>query len=90
MDDNPYFKADPVSLRDFATRLDRVNRRLVQLDKDLDDLYWQVGLLDLAEIISANVITSYSANLLLAKSFLNSAADKLENADRKALGYLNG
>lgn len=90
VDDNPYFKADPVSLRDFATRLDRVNRRLVQLDKDLDDLYWQVGLLDLAEIISANVITSYSANLLLAKSFLNSAADKLENADRKALGYLNG
>ena len=90
VDENPYFKADPVSLRAYATRLDRVNRRLVQLDKDLDDLYWQVGLLDLAEIISANVITTYSANLLLAKTFLNSAADKLESADRKAVNYLSG
>ena len=88
--DNPYFKADPVLLREYAGRLDKVNRRLVQLDQDLDSLYWQVGLLDLAEIATANLITTYSANLLLAKTFLNSAADKLDDAERKTLSYMGG
>lgn len=90
VDDNPYFKADPEKLKNYATRLDRVNQRLVQLDKDLDSLYWQVGLVDLGEIASANLITSYSTNLLLAKSFLNKAAEKLEAAERKAKGYMGG
>jgi hypothetical protein len=87
---NPYFKADTESLRNYAARMDSVNRRLVQLDKDLNSLYWQVGLLDLAEIISADVITTYSANLLLAKTFLNNTANMLERADRKALSYFSG
>lgn len=87
---SPYFKADTEALRNYARRLDYVNRRLVQLDKDLDDLYWQVGLLDLGEIQASNIITSYSTNLLLAQKFLNSAAGKLEEAERKAKGYMGG
>lgn len=87
---NPYMKADPAKLRSYATRLANVNSRLVQLDRDLDSLYWQVGFMDLGEIVTANLITSYSTNVLLAKTFLNKAAEKLEAADRKALGYMGG
>ena len=42
------------------------------------------------EIATANLITTYSANLLLAKTFLNSAADKLDDAERKTLSYMGG
>ena len=87
---NPYIKADTAALRDYAQRLTSVNSRLVRLDKDLDSLYWQVGLMDLAEIITANLITSYSASLLLARNYLNYAADELEAAENKAKGYMGG
>ena len=88
--ENPYIKADTEAMREYARRLKSLNGRLVQLDKDLDSLYWQVGLLDLAEIITANLITSYSVNLTLARNFLNKTAEELEQAENKAAGYMGG
>ena len=88
--DNPYFSADPALLRDYARRLSNINSRLVSLDHDLNDLYWQVGLLDIWDILQANIITSYSVNVRLAQGYLNSAADKIEAADNKALQYMGG
>ncbi len=87
---NPYFKADTTSLREYAARLDRVNNRLRNLDNNMRSLYWQVGLLDLWDILRANMITSKSYSLNQAKKYLYNTADRLENAENKAKSYVGG
>lgn len=88
--DNPYFSADTDKLRAYAERLNRVNIRLARLDGDVRGLYWQVGLLDIWDLICANVIISPSYSLNQARKYLNNTANRLENADRKAKTYLGG
>lgn len=85
---NPYFKADTAKLREYAARLDRVNNRLKKLDGNMRGLYWQVGLLDLWDILCANLITCKSYSLNQAKNYLYNTADRLENAENKAKGYM--
>lgn len=87
---NPWFRADTARLRDYAERLRRVNRRLADLDGDVRSLYWQVGLLDLWDILAANLITSWSVSLQLAQSYLSNTADRLEDAENKARQMLGG
>ena len=87
---HPQFSADTTLLREYANRLRLVNSRLMSLDRDMDDLYWQVGLLDVYDILAANLITGFSGRVVLCQGYLNSAADILEGADRQALGYLGG
>ena len=87
---NPEFRADTALMREYASRLRSVNSRLVTLDQDLNDLYWQVGLLDVLDILHANIIAGYSPRVALCRTYLNSAADALEDADRKVLGYMGG
>lgn len=87
---NPAFRVDTSLMREYANRLRAVNGRLTSLDRDLDDLYWQVGLLDVYDILRSNIIAGYSPRIGLCQRYLNSAADALEDADRKALGYMGG
>lgn len=87
---NPEFRADTALMREYASRLRSVNSRLVTLDQDLNDLYWQVGLLDILDILRANIIAGYSPRVALCRTYLNSAADALEEAERKVLGYMGG
>ena len=87
---NPEFRADTEAMRSYANRLRSVNRRLINLDNDLNDLYWQVGLLDVLEILRANIIAGYSPRVALCQTYLNTAADALDNAEQKALGYMGG
>lgn len=89
-EDNPYFRADTARLRDYAGRLNRVNTRLRNLDDDLNDLYWQVKLADMKDILAANIITSYSWRIRSSRDFLNDAADILEEAERQALQCMGG
>lgn len=88
--ENPYFQADPVRLRDYADRVDRVNQRLRQLDSDMNSLYWQVGLLDLWDILMANLITGGSPALRQVSAYLRDAAEELERADWLAMDYMGG
>ena len=81
---NPFFKADTDRLRGYATRIGNVNRRLRILDGDLRGLYWQVGFLDLWDILVANLLTSESPTLRKVETYLNNAAQTLEDADRRA------
>lgn len=87
---HPSFRADTSLMREYANQLRAVNGRLNSLDRDLDDLYWQVGLLDVYDILSANIIAGYSPRIGMCRNYLNNAADALEDADRKALGYMGG
>lgn len=88
--EHPYFKADTDRLYHYAARLQRVNSRLSSLDSDLRSLYWQVGFLDLWDILLANMLTCESDSLNKAKNYLMDTADRLSIADGKAKGYLEG
>lgn len=87
---NPYFKVDTAKMRDYAQRISDVNRRLKALDGDLRSLYWQVGLLDIWDILVANLVTSESPTLNQVRSYLTDGAERLEAAERKALEYMGG
>ncbi|MDR1210345.1 MAG: DUF2974 domain-containing protein [Clostridiales bacterium] len=87
---NPYFKVDTAKLRGYASRIDRVNQRLRNLDSGLRGLYWQVGLLDIWDILCANLLTSGSPTLNQVRSYLNNTADRFETAESKARGYADG
>ena len=87
---NPHFRVDTGLLRSYAERIATVNRRLKQLDWDLNSLYWQVGLLDIWDILVANLITSESWTLWRVECFLNEAADRFEYAEAKACQYMGG
>ncbi|MCM1059917.1 MAG: DUF2974 domain-containing protein [Eubacterium sp.] len=87
---DPYFKADTDKLREYAARLERVNNRLRKLDSNMRGLYWQVGLLDLWDILIANMITSKSYAIDQAKKYLYNTAERLENAENKAKNYIGG
>ncbi|CDX04956.1 Twin-arginine translocation pathway, signal sequence, bacterial/archaeal [Desulfitobacterium hafniense] len=87
---NPYFKVDTAKLRSYATRINNVNNRLRNLDGNLRGLYWQVGLLDIWDILVANTLTSGSPTLNQVKSYLNDSADRFDAAENKARGYVKG
>ncbi|MGN0577028.1 MAG: Mbeg1-like protein, partial [Ruminiclostridium sp.] len=87
---NPWFRADTDKLRGYANRLSSVNRRLRALDGAMRGLYWQVGLLDLWDILCANILISESRSLDKARKYLNNTADRLEKADNKANNYMGG
>lgn len=88
--EHPYFKADTDRLYYYAERLQRVNSRLSSLDSGMRSLYWQVGFLDLWDILCANLLTCESSSLNKAKNYLMDTADRLSTADSRAKGYLEG
>ncbi len=87
---NPYIQVDTYKLRSYAQRIQQVNRRLSQLDRGIENLYWQVGALDLFNIFAASLLTSGSPTLVQVSSYLNETADEFEIAETKALSYLGG
>lgn len=87
---NPWFRVDTDALRNYAIRLENLNRRLVQLDHDMDNLYPQVRLRDLISVFSVNWSTSWSLTLARAARDLRATADEFDAAENKACGYLGG
>ena len=87
---NPYFKVDTAKLRSYALRINAVNNRLRSLDSGLRGLYWQVGMLDIWDILCANLLTGGSPTLSRVSAYLNNSADRFEAAENKAYGYIGG
>lgn len=87
---HPSFRADTALLREYAQKLGSIHARVMSLDRDLNDLYWQVGLDDLHRILQANILAGYSPRLSLCRNYLNEAAEALEKADAKARRYMGG
>lgn len=85
---NPYIKVDSGKLRSYAERLRRVNQRLGHLDSDLRGLYWQVGWLDIYDILRVNLLTSQSPTLYRAQLFLTNTANRFESAEKKIISNL--
>lgn len=87
---NPYFKVDTAKLRIYASRINTVNNRLRRLDGDLRGLYWQVGMLDIWDILCANLLTGGSPTLNSVTAYLNNTADRFDVAENRACGYIGG
>lgn len=87
---NPYFKVDTSKLRDYAQRIEGVNRRLSILDGELRGLYGKVKLKDLWDIICANLVTSESPTLNKVKYYLSNSAYRFDTAENNAERYMGG
>lgn len=85
---NPQISVDTYKLRTYAQRLQSVNGRISRLDGRLDSLYWRVGLLDLWNLMQADILTGYSWRLNRCVSYLNDTATDFENAESALLNNL--
>lgn len=80
--------ADTYKLNQYAQRIVSVNDRILRLNRRLDALYKKIGLLDLWDLIQADVLTSYSCRLLFCQSYLQQSALEFEKVERE-LGAMN-
>lgn len=79
---HPVIKVDTYKLRDYAQLIDSVNKRLKNLDRRMDSLYWKVGFLDLLSLVQADLMTHKSLSLTLCSSYLKETAEDFETAER--------
>ncbi len=78
---NTYICLNTASLRSYASRLQKVNNRIANLDRRLDSLYTKVGLFDVWDLLQADMITGYSWRLNRAINYLNDTARDFEAAE---------
>lgn len=70
------------SLKTYADRLVKVNERISKLDRRMDDLYKEVGLRDLWNLMQADILTGYSWRLSKCITYLNKTASDFESVER--------
>ena len=80
---NPKFSVDTYKLKNYAQSLTLVNGRIVKLDKRLDKLYSKVGLLDLWNLMKADILVGYSVKLTKCASYLKDTASDFEKAEKE-------
>lgn len=85
---HPLVKVDTQNLRNYAQRLKVVNKRLNSLDRSLDSLYTNVGLLDLWNLLQADLMTSESWRIKQCISYLEETAEDFESVERKIINSL--
>ena len=84
---NSYAKANPQIivntdlLIQYSQRLETVNRKISKVDEHIDSLYWRVGLLDLWNLMQADILTGYSWRLSRCASYLSDTASDFLNAE---------
>lgn len=85
---NPQIRIDTFKLDRYAQRIKTVQTRITKLDERLDSLYWRVGLLDLWNLMTADILTGYSWRLSRCASYLSDTAAEFVNAEKELLGHL--
>lgn len=75
---HPKVEIDTYKMKQYATRITEVNKRIKKLDGRLDSLYWSVGLLDLWNLMQADALTGYSWRLLRCAGYLKDTAADYE------------
>ena len=76
-----YIKLNTANLRSYANRLYDVNRRIGNLDSRMDGLYTKVGLLDLWNLLQADLLTGHSWRLSRCADYLYDTAADFENLE---------
>lgn len=85
---HPQIKVDTYKLRDYASRINAVNRRISNLDQRMDSLYWRVGLLDLWNLMQADLMTGFSWRLLRAASYMSDTASDFDAIETELVNSL--
>lgn len=85
---NPLITLDTYKLRSYAQRLQSINRRINNLDRRMDGLYWQVGLLDLWNLMQADILTGYSWRLVRCAGYLNDTANDFDSVESSLINSL--
>ena len=79
---NTYFEVNTAILRGYADRLDKVNGRVVDLDRRMDSLYKKVGLRDLLKLLKADLMTGYNWHISNCSKYLNETANDFDGVER--------
>lgn len=87
-DENPLIIVDTQKLESYAQRLLNVNRRISTLDRRLDSLYNKVGLLDLWNLMQADILTGYSRKLKKCENYLNETARDFADVEKNLVEQL--
>ncbi|THE12422.1 DUF2974 domain-containing protein [Bacillus timonensis] len=82
----PYLKVNIDRLYYYAQRLEAIKRRVSVLNDKIDSLYWEVDLLDIRHVLSADILTSFSYRLNQNINYLNAAARLLDSNETKLVG----
>ncbi len=85
---NPYIRLDTYNLSRYADRLRSVNNRINKLDRRLDSLYWKVGLLDIWNLMQADLLTGYSYRVRRCASYLEDTASDFNSLESKLANSL--
>lgn len=85
---NTYVRVNTDTLRHYANRLYKVNRRIADLDRRMDSLYTKVGLFDLWDLLQADALTGYSWRLTRCINYLNDTANEFDSAERSIASQL--
>jgi hypothetical protein len=85
---NPVITVDTYKLRNYAQRLESINRRLRSLDSRLDSLYWHVGLLDVWNLMRADLMTGESRKINRIIHYLEETANLFEKVERNLKSYV--
>ena len=88
---NPLLAVDTVRMRDYASRLTKVNNRVKNVDNRISKLYGKVIKIEdlvgsaqrLSKLIRANVLLGNSPKLIKSAEYLNNAATDFETAEKK-------
>lgn len=71
-------KINTQSMRQYANRIAKVNTRVINLNRRINGLYNNVGLLGLFRIMQSNTLVGYNARLVSAKNYLYDTARDFE------------
>ncbi len=69
----------------YAKRLSLINTRLNYLNHKIDKLYWQIGLLDLWNLMQSDLKIGHSYKLLQCQNYLVQTVDDFEKAENKIM-----
>ncbi len=85
---HPIIKVDTYKLRNYAERLESVNRRINNIDHRLDSLYNKVALEDIWKLLKADLFTTESKKIKKCVSYLEDTAEIFDTAERNIINNL--
>ena len=72
---------DTYKLRDYAQRIEAVNKMIIDVDDRLNALYFRVNILDLLNILISDIYISSSDKLLKCTEYLKATAEDFDSAE---------
>ncbi len=79
---NPIIQVNTTNLRACAEGIDRINQRLANLDKRINYLYYTIGLIDILNILNADLNISYNNTLKRCSNYLYETASDFERTEK--------